>query len=247
MGSRDTKIRNFASSRFLARSDDSGSISNRFGCGFHYWRTRNGCVAGTCQSNSPCLLREFANLGGKGVAAPSANRFGHVSPTTAEAVQDEIGEFLLEGDLILDGGSALVGIESTIIDCTSESPRILRLGAITKEMIEESTGLSLSQELNENIRVSGSLENHYSPKATVVLDVLAESGEGFIAPASIVTPQGAIRLAAPSSTDEYARLLYAALRLADEKGLEKIAVIQPTGDGLAEAIRDRLLRASRGR
>ncbi|MEI9906677.1 MAG: Sua5 family C-terminal domain-containing protein [Actinomycetota bacterium] len=192
-------------------------------------------------------MREFANLGGKGVAAPSANRFGHVSPTTAEAVQDEIGEFLLEGDLILDGGSALVGIESTIIDCTSESPRILRLGAITKEMIEESTGLSLSQELNENIRVSGSLENHYSPKATVVLDVLAESGEGFIAPASIVTPQGAIRLAAPSSTDEYARLLYAALRLADEKGLEKIAVIQPTGDGLAEAIRDRLLRASRGR
>ena len=193
------------------------------------------------------LLNEFKKVGGLGIAAPSANRFGQVSPTTAIAVQEEIGQYLLENDLILDGGPALVGVESTIIDCTGDVPRILRPGAITVEMIQESTGLTVASNENSDIRVSGSLENHYSPKAQVVLDAMAGPGEGFIAVATIATPVGAIRLASPKSVEDYARVLYEALRFGDTQGLAKIAVIQPSGDGLAVAIRDRLQRASRGR
>ena len=134
-----------------------------------------------------------------------------------------------------------------IIDCTQRAPKILRPGAITQQMIEESTGLLVGQTRDETIRVSGSLENHYSPKARVVLGALAEAGEGFIALASIPTPKGAIRLASPKSIEDYARVLYLALREADTQGVIKVAVIEPEGDGLAIAIRDRLLRASRGR
>jgi len=193
------------------------------------------------------LLNEFKKIGGLGIAAPSANRFGQVSPTTAIAVQEEIGQYLLENDLILDGGPALVGVESTIIDCTGDVPRILRPGAITVEMIQESTGLTVASNETSEIRVSGSLENHYSPKAQVVLDAMAGPGEGFIAVAAIATPVGAIRLASPKSVEDYARVLYEALRFGDTQGLAKIAVMQPSGDGLAVAIRDRLQRASRGR
>ena len=193
------------------------------------------------------LLNAFKKLGGSGIAAPSANRFGQVSPTTAQAVQEEIGNYLQLHDQIMDGGASEVGVESTIIDCTHEHPRILRPGAITAQMIQKSTGLSLLENSNDAIRVSGSLENHYSPKAKVILDSIATSGQGFIAPANIQTPDGAIRLAAPRDTDEYARLLYSALRASDSQGISEIAVIQPEGEGLALAIRDRLLRASRGR
>ena len=193
------------------------------------------------------LLNAFKKIGGLGIAAPSANRFGQVSPTTAAAVQEEIGQYLSADDLILDGGPALVGVESTIIDCTGYSPQILRPGAITAEMIRDSTGLEIVDNLNSEIRVSGSLDNHYSPKAQVILDAMAEPGEGFIAVASITTPAGAIRLASPNSVEDYARVLYEALRFGDTQGLSRIAVIQPSGDGLAVAIRDRLKRASRGR
>jgi len=192
------------------------------------------------------LLHAFKKIGGQGIAAPSANRFGQVSPTTAQAVEEEIGKYLSPIDFILDGGPALVGVESTIIDCTGDSPRILRHGAITKEMVEESTGLEVVEE-ESDIRVPGTLERHYSPKAEVILDVMAEPGEGFIALSAIPTPKGAIRLASPSTTVEYARVLYAALRSADTQGIKKIAVIPPEGDGLALAIQDRLVRASRGR
>jgi L-threonylcarbamoyladenylate synthase len=193
------------------------------------------------------LLNAFSKLGGSGIAAPSANRFGQVSPTTAQAVQEEIGNYLQSHDQIMDGGASDVGVESTIIDCTHESPRILRPGAITAHMIQKSTGLLLLENSDELIRVSGSLENHYSPKAKVILDTTATVGQGFIAPSNILTPDGVIRLAAPRDTDEYARLLYSALRSGDSQGISEIAVIQPEGEGLAVAIRDRLLRASRGR
>jgi len=192
------------------------------------------------------LLSAFAKIGGKGIAAPSANRFGQVSPTTAKAVQEEIGEFLKESDLILDGGPSQVGLESTIIDCTSDAPRILRPGAITEEMIEESTGLQVSK-AETNIRVSGSLENHYAPKATVSLNRRPEPGEGFIALADIQTPENVIRLAAPKDVADFARIIYAALRDGDAKGLKSVVVAEPAGDGLALAIRDRLMRASKGR
>ena len=197
------------------------------------------------QSIALALLKEFQALGGKGIAAPSANRFGAVSPTTAKAVKDELENHLDQTfDIILDGGPCQVGVESTIIDCTSQTPQILRLGAITKEMIQESTGLLVIDEAPTDIRVSGSLESHYSPSATVVLDTYPQSGEGFIAIDSIQTPPGAIRLAAPSSIEGFARDLYSALRFADAQGLTKVCVIQPEGPGLAAAIRDRLKRAA---
>jgi L-threonylcarbamoyladenylate synthase len=191
------------------------------------------------------LLREFESLGGQGVAAPSANRFGAVSPTTAGAVAEELGGFLELEDLILDGGSSEVGVESSIIDCTNDYPIALRPGAITNKMIEDTTGLKIQFNQNE-IRASGLLESHYSPKAKVVIDETAEPGDGFIALANIPTPNGVIRLASPKNIEEYARVLYGALRAGDQKGLKKIKIIQPRGDGLALAIRDRSGKAASG-
>jgi L-threonylcarbamoyladenylate synthase len=197
------------------------------------------------------LLEAFHNLGGRGIAAPSANRFGHVSPTTAKAVSEELAQYLQPEDQVIDGGPCAVGVESTIIDCTGDVPRILRPGAITEEMIKESTGLSAttakSSEEPEEIRVSGSLEKHYAPAAKVLLDQIPVAGQGFIASSRRVTPTGVTRLAAPKNTDEFARDLYTALRKADELGLQEIVVEQPQGDGIAIAIRDRLSRAARGR
>ena len=196
------------------------------------------------------LLEAFHNLGGRGVAAPSANRFGHVSPTTAKAVSEELSDYLKPEDQIMDGGPSAVGVESTIIDCTGELPRILRPGAITEEMIKESTGLiSITpSDVNESTpRVSGSLEKHYSPAARVLLDQIPVAGQGYIAASRRVTPTGVIRIAAPKNSQEFARDLYSALRKADELGLTEIVVEQPTGEGIELAIRDRLERASKGR
>jgi len=196
------------------------------------------------------LLEAFAKAGGKGVAAPSANRFGNVSPTTAQAVAAELGDYLVDGDQILDGGACEVGVESTIIDCTGNAPKILRPGAITAEMISDSTGLVVVGTLDASsvekntIRVSGSLEAHYAPVASVVLDQSPVAGQGFIAMADVQAVEGVVRLAAPKTHDEFARVLYSALRAADEKGLATVVVAQPQGDGIAIAIRDRLKRAA---
>jgi L-threonylcarbamoyladenylate synthase len=199
------------------------------------------------------LLEAFIRAGGKGVAAPSANRFGNVSPTTAQAVADELGDYLADSDQILDGGPCEVGVESTIIDCTGDLPKILRPGAITAQMISDSTGLEVVGQASGDaavdsnaIRVSGSLEAHYAPAATVVLDQSPVAGQGFIAMASVVAGEDVVRLAAPKSHDEFARVLYSALRAADEKGLATVVVAQPQGDGIAIAIRDRLKRAAHG-
>jgi L-threonylcarbamoyladenylate synthase len=193
------------------------------------------------------LLEAFASAGGKGVAAPSANRFGNVSPTTVLAVGDELGDYLAEGDQILDGGPCKVGVESTIIDCTGDVPKILRPGAITAQMIADSTGLAVVGAVEESsIRVSGSLEAHYAPAATVVLDQSPVSGQGFIAMADLVAGEGVVRLAAPKTHEEFAQVLYSALRAADEQGLETVVVAQPVGNGIAIAIRDRLKRAAFG-
>jgi L-threonylcarbamoyladenylate synthase len=193
------------------------------------------------------LLEAFARAGGKGVAAPSANRFGNVSPTTAQAVSDELSDYLADSDVILDGGACAVGVESTIIDCTGDVPKILRPGAITQEMIEHSTGLDVLDADGVAIRVSGSLESHYSPIAKVVLDQSPVAGQGFIAMADVASAAGVIRLAAPTTHDEFARVLYSALRAADEQGLSTVVVAQPGGNGIAIAIRDRLMRAAAGR
>ena len=190
------------------------------------------------------LLEAFARAGGKGVAAPSANRFGNVSPTNAQAVSDELSDYMEEGDVILDGGACAVGVESTIIDCTGDVPKILRPGAIIEEMIKHSTGLDVLDTDGVAIRVSGSLDSHYSPIAKVVLDQSPIAGQGFIAMANVASVEGVIRLAAPTTHEDFARSLYSALRAADEQGLEYVFVITPLGNGIAIAIRDRLKRAS---
>jgi L-threonylcarbamoyladenylate synthase len=197
------------------------------------------------------LIQDFEEISNSAIAAPSANRFGQVSPTTALAVSAELREYLREDDLILDGGTCAVGVESTIIDCTGKYPRILRPGAITKEMTVEVTGMELASEVNDNklreIRVSGSLESHYSPLATVLLDQSPIPGQGFIALAEFPTPEGVIRLAGPKNNEEFAHLLYASLRAADDLGLTHVVVFQPQGAGIAIAIRDRITRAGSGR
>ena len=215
------------------------------------------------------LLEAFENIGGKGVAAPSANRFGQVSPTTAAAVVDEIGEYLDSADQIIDGGACAVGVESTIIDCTGEVPQILRPGAITAAMIEASTGQivvkasysfmdaqegaestsasNLISSADTGIRVSGSLDNHYAPAAKVLLCELPTPGQGFIAHVNMETPAGVIRLASPHNDEEFAQILYSALRQADAQGLKEVVVMQPIGIGIAVAIRDRLARAANAR
>jgi L-threonylcarbamoyladenylate synthase len=200
------------------------------------------------------LLDAVHKLGSPGIAAPSANRFGQVSPTTAAAVQDELQDYLADSDSIIDGGFSAVGLESTIIDCTRDIPKILRPGAVTKVMIEEVTGLKLdsaSEHLDNlkdhRIRVSGSLENHYAPKAKIILDKNPVPQNGFIALKKNKTPQGVIRLAEPRTIQEYAQILYEALREGDRQNLDAIYVFQPTGDGLAVAIRDRLARSAKGR
>jgi len=194
------------------------------------------------------LLEAFEKVGGKGVAAPSANRFGHVSPTTAAAVVEELAGYLSKDDLVLDGGACTVGVESTIIDCTGLLPRVLRPGAISTAMIQEVTGLiAVSVDGQDEIRVSGSLENHYAPAAKVLLCEVPIVGQGFIAHKNIETPQGVIRLASPSDDEEFAQILYSALREADAQGLLEVVVVQPIGIGIGVAIRDRLARAANGR
>ena len=192
------------------------------------------------------LLEAAHIVGIKGIAAPSANRFGQLSPTTAAAVQSELGKYMAQSDVVLDGGKCIVGVESTIIDCTGDAPRVLRPGAITDAMISESTGLPLltHNAAKEVIRVSGALDNHYAPIATVILDQQPLAGQGFIALANIDTPNGVIRLASPANDEEFAHLLYASLRDGDIQGLSHIVVTQPVGSGIAVAIRDRLTKAA---
>jgi L-threonylcarbamoyladenylate synthase len=191
------------------------------------------------------LLKKFEEIEGRGIAAPSANRFGAVSPTTAEAVNDELGTFFDQDDLVLNGGPCQIGLESTIIDCTGSAPRVLRPGAITKEMIRTVTG-NLVGDYEEviDIRAPGMLKNHYSPKAKVMINSEPKSGEGFIALSNIPTPRGALRLGSIDTTEQFARDIYELLRMGDSKGLSKISVVLPVEGALVEAIRDRMIKAA---
>ncbi|MGD9956212.1 MAG: L-threonylcarbamoyladenylate synthase [Candidatus Nanopelagicales bacterium] len=197
------------------------------------------------------LLAEF----GGGVAAPSANRFGRVSPTDAEHVLDELADVLEPGrDAVLDGERSQVGVESTIVDCTGPAPRLLRPGAVGVEEIEAVTGLDV-QEADTSVRAPGTLAAHYAPSAQVVLatddDVVVIGGEAaapvaLLAPASVPTPPGCARLAQPEDSAAYARALYAALRQADADGVRTVVAVPPTGGALADAVLDRLRRAAVG-
>ena len=196
------------------------------------------------QTLALALLSEFEKQGGFGVAAPSANRFGQVSPTNAKAVEAELGAFLDSKDLILDGGSCEVGVESTIIDCTTQTPIILRPGAVTIAMIKDATGIDVGSENILKTKASGLLKSHYSPSAKVILDQTPKAGDGFIALSDIKTPEGVIRLASPKNNIEYAKQIYKALRDADEQQLKIVHAQLPTGDDIAVAIRDRLKKSA---
>ena len=230
------------------------------------------------------LLRGFREVGGLGVAAPSANRFGSVSATTAQAVRDEFADVWTGADVIIEDVQSEIGVESTIVDCTGAAPRVLRPGAVTAAMIEAVVGLAVAgarapgagpvagarasataatgDAATSDIRVSGSLARHYSPRAQVIIGGTPRAGDGFIALASVATPTVAyatgesgskaggesgsevIRLAAPQTNSEFAHVLYAALREADARNLARVVVRPPDGDDIAAAIRDRLTRAA---
>jgi len=191
------------------------------------------------------LLSEFEKLGGLGIAAPSANKFGSVSTTTSTAVKDELGNLLNTQDIILEGGQSELGVESTIISCLSYVPKVLRPGAITPSMITRLLGSIVNLvDVESDIKAPGMLLSHYSPKAKVVIGGKTKPGDGFIALAKFPTPIGAIRLAAPETIEQYSFQMYEALRLADRKGLKRIIVLPPSGSEFALAIKDRLTKAS---
>jgi L-threonylcarbamoyladenylate synthase len=195
------------------------------------------------------LLKEFESQGGIGVAAPSANRFGKVSPTCADDVKAELSNFLKLDDLILDGGPSFIGVESTIIDCTNATPMILRPGGIISAIINDLLGINVeivTKNNSDQIRAPGLFESHYSPKAKVYLSGTPAIGDGFIALSKFPTPSGAIRLTSPATNEEYARTLYQGLRLADSKKLSKVFVIEPEGNDIAVAVCDRLQKAAEG-
>jgi L-threonylcarbamoyladenylate synthase len=179
------------------------------------------------------LLREF----GGGVAAPSANRFGRVSPTTAEHVRRDLGD---EVDVVLDGGPCAVGVESTIVDLSSGFAAILRPGGVPREALEEALGRPVP--VGGGIRAPGMLDSHYAPRAEVVL----AARQDLEVRAAELRSKGrrVLVLALPSPPEEAARRLYAALREADDAGVDAVVTDLPAESGLGLAIADRLRKAA---
>lgn len=193
------------------------------------------------------LLTRFEQLGGLGIAAPSANRFGQVSPTSSRDVQKELGGYLSSQDIILEGGKSEIGIESTIIDCRNAQPAILRPGAITNSMVE-SVVESVSESLEDSgVRVSGKLEKHYAPKARVIINQPPKPGQAFIALSFFPTPKGVYRILSPESSNDFAKNIYAGMRMADELGFDELVIEIPEGRGIEVALLDRVSKAAKGR
>jgi L-threonylcarbamoyladenylate synthase len=185
------------------------------------------------------LTAELLQRVGVGLAAPSANRFGSVSPTTAVHVLDDLGDVLdPDRDLILDGGVCRIGVESTIVDCAVSPPQVLRAGGVpiddVRRLLDDDLG-----ETSGPSRASGMLASHYAPRCTVrLVDGLDDAI--------------ALRAGTPGSevldlTDDlvvYAHELYARLRDADARGLSSLIAVLPPPVGLGHAIRDRLFKAA---
>jgi L-threonylcarbamoyladenylate synthase len=178
------------------------------------------------------MLREFRG----GVAAPSANRFGRVSPTCAEHVRRDLGA---DVDFVLDGGPCAVGIESTIVDFSSGEPVILRPGGVTREALQETLRQSLPVRKTGGVRVPGQLESHYAPRALVVLAEPAQSR----ARADALRGEGK-KVFLLDSVDVAPDRLYASLRQADETGADVIVVPLPEEIGMGLAVADRLRKAA---
>ncbi|MBK7861921.1 MAG: threonylcarbamoyl-AMP synthase [Archangiaceae bacterium] len=189
-----------------------------------------------------------------GIAAPSANRFGKVSPTTAEHVRQELGT---DVDLILDGGPCAVGVESTIVDLTHPEPRILRPGGVSREDLVRVLGrpVRLAHEASD-VRAPGMLESHYAPRAGVLLveraalydEAQKRVAEGkrvaVLAPATARVPVKVHRAEVPEDAEGFARELYASLRSLDAEGFDLVIAALPDEKGLGLAVRDRLLKAA---
>jgi L-threonylcarbamoyladenylate synthase len=195
------------------------------------------------------------------LAAPSANTFGRISPTTAAHVRADLGEKPAgKVDLILDGGACPVGIESTIVDLSrTDRARLLRPGAITRAQLEAALGAPVADADADAPRVPGQLAQHYAPRTPLELieptalgarvNALRGTKIAVLAPALSLldwTGDVAVRLIAPSHPDEYARRLYALLHQLDASGVQRILVTHPPRAAQWDAIRDRLQRAASG-
>jgi L-threonylcarbamoyladenylate synthase len=190
--------------------------------------------------------RALLDAAGVPIAAPSANRSGHVSPTTAEHVVADLGDRVA---MILDGGATAVGLESTVVDVTGTEPIILRLGGVAREDIARALGRSIALARDENVRSSspGMLARHYAPATTLRLDARdVRDGEALLAFGKNVPRHAGstINLSPSGDLAEAAAHLFAALRSLDASGATAIAVMPIPAYGLGEAINDRLRRAA---
>ena len=195
------------------------------------------------------VLRAF----GGGLAAPSANRFGRVSPTQASHVVSDLGP---DVDLVLDGGRCSVGVESTIVDLSSGAPAVLRPGGVSLEALERVLGRRPALRPAGEVRAPGMLPSHYAPRAGLALapraeavDLAARLGrEGrrvaLCGPAGMAVPRGVVHLDAPEDVPELARALYELLRSVDAAGVDVAVVVVPEAEGLGLAVLDRLRRAA---
>ena len=196
------------------------------------------------------LLHAFAG----GIAAPSANRFGHVSPTTADDVRADLGD---DVDVVLDDGPCTVGVESTIVDCTGDELVILRPGGVTRELVEKVSAQKVVVGRDGLTRAPGTLKSHYAPEATVlVVDrddlapratalLAADQRVAVLAPGPVpALPADVVVLDGPADSDEYARVLYARLSVVDRRGVDVLLAVPPPDAGVGVAVGDRLRRAA---
>ena len=196
----------------------------------------------------------------KAIVAPSANSFGRISPTTAEHVRADLGEKPAgKVDLILDGGACAVGIESTIVDLSAGTPRLLRPGAITRDRLQDTLGVPVPDAAHDAPRASGRLKSHYAPRTPLELvepaqlaariNALRGHRIAVLAPAQALldrTRDVVLRMIAPAQPADYARRLYALLHELDAAGAERILVVRPPSGPAWEAVHDRLQRAQSG-
>ena len=187
---------------------------------------------------APIALELLAAFGG-GLAAPSANRFGHVSPTTAEAVRAELGA---DVDAVIDGGPCVVGVESTIVELVGAEPVLLRPGGVSVEQLESVLGTAVVTADVGPSRAPGMLPSHYAPKALVEI-VEADAVDARAAELR-ASGQTVVTLLPSGDLDDDARRLYARLRSADDAGADIVLAVLPPDVGIGSAIRDRLKKAA---
>jgi L-threonylcarbamoyladenylate synthase len=180
------------------------------------------------------MTRELLERFGGGLAAPSANRFGRVSPTTADHVRADLGD---DVDFVLDGGPCPVGVESTIVDCTVHPPQVLRPGGIPTEDVAALLETGLGDPGGPS-RAPGMLASHYAPRCHVMLVESLQDAE------RLATDRPGVEVLDDHDLARYARTLYSRLRNADDRDIDTVIAVMPRAEGLGHAIRDRLSKAA---